>query len=257
MSTGPKYPLLLALLLAACDRSPGEGASGLSGVAPPAGWPIPGAPAPAPSPPPAPPEPPAPPPPDDFGTRVESRWFTLRPGRLMVYEGFDEGRHRRDEIRDLDGSRLIEGVTCVGTLQTVFLDGVAVELTVEWYAQDAAGNVWKFGEETAEFGAGLAGFTDDSWIAGEEGARAWIAFPAEPRVGDRIHGYKPAGHDVFVVTAVDAVASVPAGEFPGCLELDENPDDEDEDILVYAPGTGLVSERSASGHVGLVEVRER
>ena len=47
-------------------------------------------------------------------------------------------------------TKVILGVTCVEVHDTVHLDGKLAEDTVDWFAQDAAGNVWYFGENTGE-----------------------------------------------------------------------------------------------------------
>ena len=38
------------------------------------------------------------------------------------------------------------GVTCIVVRDTVDIDGVLIEDTVDWFAQDVEGNVWYFGE---------------------------------------------------------------------------------------------------------------
>src|SRR4029078_7589493 len=54
--------------------------------------------------------------------------------------------------------------------------------TTDWYTQAAEGNVWYFGEETAELDAGgRVTSTEGTWRAGVDGARPGIFMPAHPR----------------------------------------------------------------------------
>ena len=148
-------------------------------------------------------------------------------------------------------------MACTAVLQQVFIDGEPAETTTEWYAQDSAGNVWKFGEDSAEIDGGVAVPTPDSWKAGANGALPWMALPAQPRVGDVYGGTWPGGREIDSVLSVDVAAVVPFGAFGGCLvALATNPDDpEDADRIIYAPGVGLISEQSDNSLIELVEMR--
>ena len=48
----------------------------------------------------------------------------------------------------------------------VFLNGELTEDTFDWEAQDAAGNVWYFGEDSKELEDGVVVSTEGSWEAG-------------------------------------------------------------------------------------------
>ena len=193
---------------------------------------------------------------ESFVAEVEHPWFPLRPGTHWTYEGEAAGSHRRDEVRVLPQTRVIANVTCTAVHQEVFLDGELSEVTTEWFAQDGDGSVWKFGEETAELDGGVFVATGDSWVAGEDGAVSWMFLAADPHVGDRYVGYRPDGQEMVVIVSLAETATVPAGVFENCLEAEENPDDiEDKDIILFAPGVGLVSESSQAGRIDLVSFR--
>ncbi|MHC4937753.1 MAG: hypothetical protein ACYTHK_02135 [Planctomycetota bacterium] len=190
-----------------------------------------------------------------FEETVGHPYFPLEPGILRVYEGDDGGRFRRDHVRTLADKRVLEGTACTPVQQEVYLDGILSERTTEWYAQDSQGNVWKFGEESYELDEGEWVRSDDSWLAGENGARPWLVLAAIPEVGDRYVGNAADGQDAIVVIAIDAAIDVPAGAFADCLQLHENPDDpEDSDIILVGPGAGLVSEESGDGTIVLTSV---
>lgn len=190
-----------------------------------------------------------------FEDGVDHPLFPLEPGILRVYEGDAEGEHRRDDVRTLATKRLLEGVDCTPVLQEVYLDGVHSETTTEWYAQDAQGNVWKFGEHSAELDEGEWVVSDDSWLAGVDGARPWLILAATPELGDRYVGNAADGQDELIVIGVNETVSVPAGEFLSCIRLHENPDDpKDTDVILVGPGAGLVSEQSSDGTILLTRL---
>lgn len=54
---------------------------------------------------------------------------------------------------------------------------------MDWFAQDADGNVWYLGEESTEYEDGEGVSTEGSWEAGVDGALPGIVMPAEPTVG--------------------------------------------------------------------------
>jgi len=192
-----------------------------------------------------------------FAETVLHAYFPLEPGIVRVYEGTADGQHRRDEVRVLDERRLLEGVSCTATRQEVYLDGLLAERTTEWFAEDAQGNVWKFGEETFEFPGGLPERKGDSWVAGVDDARPWLYLAAQPEPGDLYVGNAADHEDRLLVIALDVTADVPAGPFPNCLQMHENPDDpEDADIILVARGVGLVREQSGSGVIELVSVAD-
>ena len=63
----------------------------------------------------------------------------------------------------------------------LYLRGRLEERTTDWYSQDAKGNVWYFGEKTAELDKnGKVKSTAGSWTAGVAGARAGIFMFAHP-----------------------------------------------------------------------------
>ena len=70
----------------------------------------------------------------------------LFPGTIFRYEGGGE----RTETVVTERTHEVMGVPAVVVRDRVFEGSTLVEDTEDWYAQDAAGNVWYFGEDTAE-----------------------------------------------------------------------------------------------------------
>lgn len=159
--------------------------------------------------------------PDDFVTAIDNPWLPLALGARWTYRA---------------GSRHVtmaagEGPTIAGVATTaVTTDGVGPVPVMDFYAEDADGNVWWFGRE-------------GEWRAGDDGAEAGIAMLAQPRLGD---GYAEMGEhgqagqralitglgDELVIETTSALGEVA--------------------INHYQPGTGLVLRAEAGTELRLV-----
>jgi hypothetical protein len=64
------------------------------------------------------------------------------------------------------------------------LDGELAKDTLDWYAQDNQGNVWYFGESTAEFEDGRPVTVEGSFTAGVNGDKPGIIMEAHSAPGD-------------------------------------------------------------------------
>ncbi|HYX76583.1 MAG TPA: hypothetical protein VE757_05340 [Gaiellaceae bacterium] len=147
-----------------------------------------------------------------FAPRVDNPWFPLIPGTTFVYQGVKDGKTARDVVKVLHTTRTIQGVRCTSVSDRLYLAGRLEERTSDWYAQDRRGNVWYYGEATAELDrSGHVTSTEGSWLAGRHGARAGIYMPANPRVGQSGRQEYLKGHaeDHFAVVSVNARVSVP------------------------------------------------
>ena len=138
---------------------------------------------------------------------------------------------------------MIAGAPCRAVDDRLFLAGHLEERTTDWYSQDAAGNVWYFGEQTAELDAkGKITSTEGTWQAGVDGAKPGIFMPAHPRPGQsfRQEYYKGHAEDHFRVVGYLGPNALLTEEWtplePGVL-----------DHKVYVRGTGTVLERTVKG----------
>src|SRR5215211_3585219 len=157
--------------------------------------------------------------PADFTTRIDNKYFPLKPGTTYVYEGKTEEGTERNEITVTDDTRRVMGVECVVIRDKVFLDGGLIEDTFDWYAQDKKGNVWYFGENTKEYQNGKVESTQGSWEAGVDGAKPGIYMQADPKVGEtyRQEYYEGKAEDMAKVLSLDESAAVPYGTFDHLL----------------------------------------
>jgi len=125
--------------------------------------------------------------PTNFVAEVTNKFFPLKPGTRFFYEGEKDGIPASDEVFVTRQTKVILGVSCTVVSDQAFENGKLVEDTVDWYAQDTAGNVWYFGEDTKELDpdTGQVISTEGSWEAGVNGAQQGIIMEAQPQAGDR------------------------------------------------------------------------
>jgi hypothetical protein len=118
-----------------------------------------------------------------FVRAVDNPWFPLKTGSVWRYRGVKDGKPSRDVVKVTGHTKTILGVTTTAVSDRLYLSGRLEERTTDWYAQDAAGNVWYFGENTAELDAhGHVKTREGSWQAGVNGAKAGIFMPGNPRL---------------------------------------------------------------------------
>jgi hypothetical protein len=196
--------------------------------------------------------------PGDFVAEIDNPYFPLRPGTVFRLRGQTEDGLEMETIRVTPRTREILGVRTTVVTDVVRVDGEITEVTEDWYAQDLEGNVWYFGEETAEYEDGHVVTTEGSWEAGVDGALPGIIMVAEPRVSDahRQEYYPGKAEDMFWVVGSGGRHTVPFGTFRDVLRVLEWSPLEPRVVVekVYARGTGLIAERSLSGDTEMVEL---
>lgn len=150
--------------------------------------------------------------PADFVEAIDNPFFPMVAGARFVFDGAEH-----IEVDVLPETKVILGVTVTVVRDRVFEDGDLIEDTLDWYAQDVDGNVWYFGEETAEYENGEVVSTAGSWEAGVDGAQPGIIMLADPRVGDvyRQEFYGGEAEDIGEITALEGEVSVEAGSWSG------------------------------------------
>ena len=143
--------------------------------------------------------------PANFVAEVDNPWFPLKPGTTYVYRGAKDGKPSREMLEVTHLTKTIQGVRAMVLHDNLYLAGKLAERTSDWYAQDADGNVWYLGEDTAEFDRnGRITSTEGSWQAGVDGAEAGIYMPAHPKVGESYSQeyYKGHAEDHFRVVSL-------------------------------------------------------
>lgn len=192
---------------------------------------------------------------------IDNPYFPLKPGTTFIYEGTSEGHAERDVVEVTNRVKVILGVPCVEVHDVVYHDGTIVEDTLDWYAQDAEGNVLYYGEAVQEVDNGNVTSTEGSWQAGVDGAEVGIMMKAHPQVGDtyRQEYYKNHAEDMAEVVNLNASVTVPYGSYTNALVTREHTRLEPDVIEEkhYAPGVGMVRDVADVGeddHIELVSV---
>ena len=162
--------------------------------------------------------------PANFVATIDNPLFPLVPGTTFVYEGQTADGLEHDEFAVTHTTKVILGVTCVEVHDTLKVDGVLHEDTRDWFAQDLAGNVWYFGENTAVVDGGLPVDLAGSWMAGVDGAEPGIIMKASPAVGDfyRQEFLLGDAEDLAEVKSLTDAVTVPYGSFTQCLRTEES-----------------------------------
>ena len=159
--------------------------------------------------------------PGRFTTEIDNPYWPMTPGSRWVYRETDAaGEVQRVEVTVTDQTKTIMGIEARVIHDKVTLtDGALVEDTLDWYAQDAEGNIWYLGEDTKEYENGKVTSTEGSWQAGVDGAQPGILLPARPQPGMayRQEYYKGQAEDAAQVLSLDKQAKVPFGAFSDVL----------------------------------------
>jgi hypothetical protein len=156
-----------------------------------------------------------------FTTRIDNPYWPMSPGSRWISREREGGHTYRVAVTVTSRTKVVaSGVRARVVHDLVTEKGRKVEDTYDWYAQDAAGNIWYLGEATKAYEPGKPVSTEGSWEAGVDGAKAGIAMPAHPRVGMDYSQeyYKGHAEDRGRVLALDAVANVPLGSFKHLLK---------------------------------------
>ena len=190
--------------------------------------------------------------PASFSPNVTNPFFPLTPGRTLVYTGTKDGKKALDLVATTSRTRVIDGVRTRVVEDRLYLDNVLEERTSDYYAQDRCGNVWYFGEDTAELDRhGHVVSTEGSFHAGVDGAQPGVFMQAHPQVGRRFRQewYEGQAEDVFKVVDRSSPVTVPYGSFRHALRTAETTALEPEvlDNKYYVRGIGEVAELSVKG----------
>jgi hypothetical protein len=193
---------------------------------------------------------------------IDNPYLPLTPGMELHFRGTGSSRGETTIVTVTSETRVILGIRARVVRDRVFRGDTLVEDTFDWYAQDAAGNVWYLGEDTKAYKHGKFVGAEGSWEAGVRGATAGIAMPANPsaHIGELYRQEQLVGvaEDRGRVIAMRASVTVAAGTYRDCVETEDTTPLEPDlrERKFYCRGIGLVREReSPSAGSELVESR--
>jgi hypothetical protein len=200
--------------------------------------------------------------PANFVNGIDNRFFPLRPGTTFYYVGTKDGVPTTNVTFVTHQTKRILGVRTTVVLDRAYDNGILAEDTLDWYAQDAQGNVMYFGEDTKELDAnGNVISTEGTWMAGVNGAQPGIIMEANPAVHDRYQQEFAAGvaEDMALVLSLDESACVIYGCFDNLLLTKEwaHIDPGTSEVKYYAENVGFVlgnATRHGNEHTELVNI---
>lgn len=188
--------------------------------------------------------------PDDFVAAIDNPYFPLTPGTVFKYQAETAEGTETGVVEVTHATKEILGVLTTVVIDRVYLGADLIEETSDWYAQDAHGNVWYFGEDSKEFDGGTVS-TEGSWEAGVDGAFPGIIMLGDPKIGQKYHQEFAPGiaEDMGQVLSLDESVSVPADDYENCLQtIDWTPlEPGHRELKYYCPSVGLVLELSPRG----------
>jgi hypothetical protein len=200
--------------------------------------------------------------PADFTTTIDNAYWPMAPGTRWVYRETDTSGTRRDVEMTVtnDTKKIANGITARVVHDVVTQDGAMVEVTDDWYAQDADGNVWYLGESTAEYDNGQVVSRKGSFEAGVDGAQPGVMMPAHPVPGLSYRQEYYAGQaedNAAIVTVGEERVEVPFGYFDAdvLMTRDLVPlEPHVQELKFYVPGIGPVLTVHTDGAGGRMEL---
>lgn len=180
-------------------------------------------------------------------TKIDNRWFPLRPGTQFVYEGLTEEEGERTAHRFVltvtDLTKVINGTRTRVVWEQDFSDGTLEEAAIVLFAQADDGNVWHFGQYPEAYADGEV-VEAPAWIAGTAGARPGIAIKEQAELGGPSYsqGWSPVvpWTDRARVAQVGVQDCVPQSCYVNGIVTEEFSREEPNafQLKYYAPGVG-------------------
>ena len=197
--------------------------------------------------------------PNDFVSTIDNPYLPFQPGTVFHYSGEVDNKRSTDTESVTNRHKDIEGVSALAVHDEVAVNNKVIEKTDDYYAQDKKGNVWYMGEDSFELEHGNFVRADDSWLAGQDGAKAGIIMEADPKVGDTYQQENaPMAQDRAKVLSLDESVTVPYGSFNHVLKTEEtSPIDPQVEDKYYARGVGELKEgvvKNGNEHYELVSI---
>jgi hypothetical protein len=188
----------------------------------------------------------------DFASTVDNPYWPLKPGTGFHYKGVRGTTPQRDDEIVTHRTKKILGIPSTVVRDTVSDPSGPVERTLDYYAQDKAGNVWYMGELSLEKQNGKFVKASDSWLSGVNGGEPGIIMPADPQPGDLYRQeYYPPGKalDEARVLSRNGSVMVPNGSYSHVLVTSEySPLEPQTEQKYYVKGLGEAAEKVVKGH---------
>ena len=190
----------------------------------------------------------------DFSQATENPYFPLRTGltRTLMGTGIEDGEPivELGVLTVIGPGPVIMGAPSVTVIDEAYSGGRLVERTYDYFAADAAGNVWYLGEDVENFrydaAGGLIGTdTASAWRAGVNGAMPGISMPATLTPGTSLfqeHAPVEEAMDYAELVETGLVIETPEGVFTDAIKFFEGStaDPDLREFKYYAPDVGMI-----------------
>ncbi len=188
------------------------------------------------------------------GTAVDNSYFPIVGKETRFYRGEKEEDGEtvveRFELTPLGKGPTILGVETTILRDRAFEDGLLVEETFDFFAQDTLGNVWYFGEDVTNFvydqDGNLISTNDESaWRAGVNGALPGFIMPSDLTIGFNYYqefAAADAALDQATTFSLGSLVELDIGSFENVLQVLETSEltPDAREFKYYAPGLGLL-----------------
>ena len=212
---------------------------------------------------------------------IDNPYWPLPAGTTFTFRTVAKDGCQVNPVEITDVTPVIDGITTRQVHDQVFEDDncngsrdFLSEDTLDWYAQDTAGNIWYFGEDTKEYcnrdHPDVVCSTEGSFLAGVNGAAPGIIMLANPSPGDSYQQeFAEGAQDMAKVLRLNADVTltfpnqIDPDEYSGCLVTKEWSPLEPGAIehKYYCPGTGkgllLDDEFHPATHTELVDITQQ
>ena len=193
---------------------------------------------------------------------ITNSYYGPQSGQTYVYMSGEVGSTPNEEItiQRKTSIKTVKGINCIIHHDLVKLNGIVIEDTDDWIAQDDNGNLWYFGEYSKRYDD-LGNFIDTqgSWEAGVSNALPGYWIPNNPTLGQKYHQeyYKNEAEDQAEVIAVGLTVTIGLGTYTNCIVTKDFTKFEPNiyEKKYYAPNIGLIKEEKFEDDV-MIEVEE-
>lgn len=184
--------------------------------------------------------------PADFTINIDNPYWPMALGNEWVYRETDTEGARERVVVEVTGETktIANGIEARVIRDTATENGVPVEITDDWYAQDGAGNIWYLGEYVTNYKNGKVVDHDGSFEAGVDGAQPGVVMPANPEPGMayRQEYYKGKAEDRgAMITVGEEQVQVPFGFFDEDVLMTRDlvpTEPKVQELKFYAPNVG-------------------
>ena len=191
-------------------------------------------------------------------SRITNPYLPISKFHRTVLKGTDTGQHLRivRTLQDRTKAFGYHGKTVKAAVDkdvvTNLRSNRVIERTIDYFAQDKAGNVYYFGEDVNEYPRHKPVSHEGQWRLGRDTRTPGVLMPAHPRLGDsfKAEAVPHVTHETDHVVAVGKTENVAGHTYHHVIKIRENAGPPPEvEFKTYSPGTGVITEANGGVHL--------